>query len=438
MNGFRDWKFDICTDSGALNEWAGKSIDVFVLSRFLSGSDPARLLSQLRIIFPSVHVVLLVGQVTESCKAYMKTASREGLHNTVTGKLPGDRPYTLMVALTRSKEPELDGYVELGDIQDEPEVSELNEVDNNESGERFNDVQTDQDEPNYEYLEELPQSRPNASNRTGLLVISAANKGGIGKTTTSIYVATAIARAGIPTVIVDMDLGAPDVASFFGITDVPGIERLSSQGKINPAQIDRLLVKIDNLSILPGVMNKTLPRFESGRLASILEYLKSRFSVVVCDTSPEPWTKRWLYEVFEMADLALAVVDQSKFSEEETKNYGPTLLSMGLTPERIRIVVNRFSPQLHKLRVVEAAFNYELKKCKVLPRIGAVINEDRIRMEQATYRGVVTGLEDANSPWHKLAKEIVEMAGCRYEWIGGSRPPKNTGRGLFGLFGRKN
>jgi hypothetical protein len=67
-----------------------------------------------------------------------------------------------------------------------------------------------------------------------------------------------------------------------------------------------------------------------------------------------------------------------------------------------------------------------------------VINEDRIKMEQATYRGMVTGLEDANSPWHGLAKEIAEMAGHRYERSGGNGPPKNTGRRLFGFSGGKN
>ncbi len=158
---------------------------------------------------------------------------------------------------------------------------------------------------------------------------------------------------------------------------------MANQNRINPAQIERLLVKEENLYVLPGVMNKTLPRFNSGELAAILDYLKQKFSVVVCDTSPEPWTKKWLYEVFEMADLALAVVDQSKFSEEETQKYGPTLLAMGITPEKIWIVVNRFSPKLHNIRVVEVAFNSGFKKgCKALPRVGAVINENRKKIEQ--------------------------------------------------------
>ncbi len=433
MSKFSDWTFDVCTDSTALKEWAGKDIDVLVLSRNLPGSDPVRLLSQLRTIFQSAHIVLWVGEVTESNKVYMRAAAKAGLHNTVTGKPPGDRPYTLMVALTRSKQPELDGYVDLGDADEN--VSENTVLDDRGDDDR---EETDELTEDYPVAPVRPEMIRRHAGTDGIVVISTANKGGIGKTTTSIYVATALARAGVPTVLVDLDLGAPDVASFFEIKDTPGIERLASQTKINPAQIDRLLVKVDNLYVLPGVMNKTLPRFNAGELVAILNYLKQKYAVVVVDTSPEPWTKKWLYEVFEVADLALAVVDQSKFSEEETKKYGPTLLAMGITPEKIWIVVNRFSPKLHQVRVVEAAFNSGFKKsCKVLPRVGAVINENREKIEKGTYKGIVIGLEDPNSSWHELAQGIAEIAGYRYERTGGDKTTKNTGHGLFGLFGGK-
>jgi cellulose biosynthesis protein BcsQ/DNA-binding NarL/FixJ family response regulator len=428
MNSFGDWTFNVCLDSNGLKEWTDKSVDVLVLSRFLPGSDPVRLLPQLRILFPTAHVVILVGQVTESCRAYMRAAAGAGLHNTVTGKLPGDRPYTLVVALTRSKKPELDGYDDLGDVEAGESVDE-----------DMNSILKEQDDLKEE-IEEAPiitNNRPEIPPRRtvkempGVLVVSAANKGGVGKTTTAIAVATALAKAGIPTALVDFDLGAPDVATFFKIKDSPGVEKLANQNRINPAQIERLFVTKGNLYVLPGVMNKTLPRFKEGELAAILDYLKQKFSVVVCDTSPEPWTKRWLYEVFEMADMALAVVDQSMFSEEETQKYAPTLLAMGVTPEKIRIVVNRYSAKLHNIRVVEVAFNSGFKKgCKALPRVGAIIPENWNAAVQDTYKGNVAGLEDAGSPWHRLAQEIAGMAGYRYE------RPESRGKNTGGLLNR--
>jgi cellulose biosynthesis protein BcsQ len=165
-------------------------------------------------------------------------------------------------------------------------------------------------------------------------------------------------------------------------------------------------------------MSKTLPRFEGGELLMVLDHLKGGFPVVVCDTPPEPWTKRWLYSAFEAVDMALAVVDQSKFSEEETKKYAPTLLMMGVKPEKIRIVVNRFSPKLHTIRVIETMFNAGFKKkCSagMLPRVGAVIQNNWDASVRGTYNGEITDIDGTDSQWHKLAKEIAALAGYRYE-----------------------
>jgi cellulose biosynthesis protein BcsQ len=391
-----------------------------------------RLLPQLKMLFPTAHIVLLAGQVTESCRAYMRAAAGAGLHNTVTGRLPGDRPYTLMVALTRSKKPELDGYAGLGDSAAEEDA----EAYMNNVLEERDDLDEEPEEALFITNDrpEILQRHEAKSTNPGVIVISTANKGGVGKTTTAIAVATALARAGIPTALVDMDLGAPDVATFFKIKDAPGIERLSNQSLVNPAQIDRLLVQVDNLHVLPGPMNKTLPRFDGGELAAILDYLRQKFPVVICDTSPEPWTKKWLYGVFESADMALAVVDQSMFSEEETKKYAPTLLAMGITPEKIRIVVNRYSAKLHNIRVVEEAFNSGFKKnCKTLPKVVAIIPENWNAAVQDAYKGSVANLVDAGSPWHKLAKEIAGMSGYRYERA--ESQGKNTGGLLNRLLG---
>jgi hypothetical protein len=108
INNFSEWTFEICTDAARLTDWSERGVDVLVLSRSLPGGDPINLLSQVRSSFPAAHIVLLVGQLTESGRSYMKAAEGSGLRNTVVGKLPGVRPYNLMVALTRPKNPELD------------------------------------------------------------------------------------------------------------------------------------------------------------------------------------------------------------------------------------------------------------------------------------------------------------------------------------------
>jgi cellulose biosynthesis protein BcsQ len=375
--------------------------------------------------------------MTEAGKSYIRAANRAGLHNTVTGKLPGDRPYNLVTALTRPKRPEIDGYNELGEDNDGDSGDTFSNSDNDDSFDRRSNMHDGL--PGY--IEALPSNedqRDSAFNvqpekiepvreiTTGVLVVSTANKGGVGKTTAAIATATALSRSGIPTVLVDLDLGAPDLATFFSIRDVPGIEKLSNLNNINPVQIDRLLVKVeDNLYVIPGSMTKVLPRFDGSELSIVMDYLKGKFAVVVCDTSPEPWTKRWLYSTFEAADIALAVVDQSKFSEEETRKYAPTIVMMGVKPSKIRIVINRFSPKLHPAQVIESMFNSGFKKtypANLLPKIGAIINNNWDASVRGTYDGEI-GLDSA-SEWHKLAKEIAELAGYRYEPTNSGGPRK--------------
>ncbi|MGI9951349.1 P-loop NTPase [Moorellaceae bacterium AZ2] len=270
--------------------------------------------------------------------------------------------------------------------------------------------------------------------RKGILVLTAANKGGVGKTTVAVTLAVALARAGIPAVLWDLDFGAPDVASFFDISGVSGIEALA-KGMFRPEMVDGLLVKAEeNLYVLPGPTDRTVPAFEPGEITAIAEHLLARFPVVVGDTPPEFWTKPWLEGVFPLADKVLAVVDQSKFSEQETATYAPCLLAMGVMPGKISIVLNRFSPKLHNAKVVEKYFCSGFRKdvpAKLLPKVVAVIPEDWEAYVQRGYKGEVVGLDDAYSQWHALAGELATAAGYAY------KKPEGEKKAFFRFFGRK-
>jgi cellulose biosynthesis protein BcsQ len=421
---FSDWTFESCTDGKALSQWRDRNVEVLVFGRDLKGADPIKLLQQVRSLFPSTHIVLLAGQVTEASRAYMRAAERVGFYNIVSGDLPGDRPYNLVTALKGPKRLASDGQNEADRGVDTPErhsppVSSLLSG----LGGTSSLLQGQEGSVYIARPEEIcpVQKLIPVVETAGVLVVSMANKGGVGKTTAAIAIATALSKAGIPTVLADLDLGAPDLAAFFKIHDVPGIEKLANLKGIDPAQIDRLLVKVrDNLYVIPGPMSKILPRFTGSELSGALGYLKSKFPVVVCDTGPEPWTKKWLYNTFETADIALAVVDQSKFSEEETKKYAPTIIMMGVKPENIRIVINRFSPKLHSANHIEASFNSGFKKaCAALPKIGAVIPNNWDASVKETYDGEIA--LDGTSQWHDIAREIADLAGYSY------KPPSSNG-----------
>ncbi|NSW82729.1 MAG: ParA family protein [Syntrophothermus sp.] len=411
---FPDWLFEVATDANQLMRYASKRPDVLLISRHLPGEKPTELLAQLPVMFPATHIVLMVGVLNEEAKAYVRAAKKVGLENIVTGKLPGDKPYTIFAALTEARKELLeitgeslefseDFIEETEEAKQEPALTEpvyrkpeprTDPASNERYDSKFFKM------PGSRVIEKRPRKK-------GSIILVSSNKGGVGKTTVAISLALTITNAGIDTILCDLDLGAPDVATFFEIKNVPGIESL--QGKRNLSHyINDLLVEKDGLRILPGVMNKTMPYFEPIDIAEIVEALAEECQVVVCDTPPEFWTKEYLEELFPRADLALSVVDQSKFSEVETRDYAPKLVMMGVTPDRIRIICNRYNPKLHNIRKVEAFFNHGFKKGKNLPRVIATIPEDWEEFVRKAYRGEIAGDEGRFSPWKQLAEKVAE------------------------------
>lgn len=473
---YPNWQFAISPAVNELQMWESKRPDVVLVSRFLPGDEQHNILKYLPTMFPASHIVLLIGENTEQARAYIRLAEQYGLLNVVTGPLPGDRPYTIMVALKYDREMNL---VNKPDINKEDfshskmqAVNKpVNEVNNilaeqklqnkilepqvvKQKETEFRSI-THVERPNtkppinkfegqYEdniglgsmfNHQDIELPRKKWSSQQGILVITIANKGGVGKTTTAGTVATALAIAGVESTIVDLNLASPAVGTFFKIKPERGIEALAGRSK-GYMLLEQVLVnapKYNNLKILPGPVDKTLlpdTMFEEGQLAEIISVLLGMVPVVIVDTPSNFWDRPWLPEVFEMADLALAVVDQSDFSKEDTRSYAPYIVGMGITPEKIRLVLNRFSPKLHNARLVEKAFNEGLKRnvqSKSLPKVIATIPVDWDAHTLKGYRGEVVGLDDPRSQWHRLAEEVAKLAGQHY-----NRPEaSNHKKGIF-------
>lgn len=232
----------------------------------------------------------------------------------------------------------------------------------------------------------------------GGFALTYSNKGGVGKTTAAVSIAQVLAECGVKTVVCDFDVGGPDVASYFDLKPERGLESLRER------DVFSLLVRVsDRLWVLPGPVAAEAPRFSGEELLAAVSALRREF-VVVGDTPPAPWEKEFLHPLFAEADIVFAVVDQSKFSVKETEAYAPTLLAMGVVPERIRIVVNRYTPKLASLREIERAFCAGFRKgVKQLPRIAAAVPEGWEEQVRAGYRGELLNREE----WFKAARELV-------------------------------
>lgn len=430
-----DWRFEIATDAERLFLCAGDRPDVVLVSRFLIGDS---ILQRLPVEFPSSHIVLLTGDVNEQMKTYVRQAKKYGLTNVVTGKLPGDRPYTIFEALIEARREMLNiclEWDEEGATEEELVERESAEivVQLEPDSEKIADISHPAIKTSYsaakpEYHDREPAETPRTDtshpaiercNYTDLywqkrparnLILVAANKGGVGKTTVAISLSLALARAGMPLCLTDFDFGGPNVAVFFNVRNKPGIEALAGKKYVDRFLPDLLVNVEKNLVILPGPMDKTLPYFEPAQMAEIVDVLSEKY-LVIGDTPPEFWTKPWLEDLFPRANLVLAVADQSKFSEAETKDYAPKLILMGTDPSRIRIVCNRFNSKLHSVKKVEAFFNAGIKVKKDLPRVISVIPEGWEDFAKAGYKGEIAGINDPHSPWQKLATEVAKDLG---------------------------
>ena len=139
---------------------------------------------------------------------------------------------------------------------------------------------------------ELPSQQPA---RTARVLAVTNQKGGVGKTTTAINVATAIAMAGRHVLLVDVDPQG-NLTSGVGLKGQRGAAGTIYEAlTTDVGSLDGFILptRVDNLSLIPADRNLTgaeiemvgLPERER-RLQRVLEPLRARFDFIVIDCPP--------------------------------------------------------------------------------------------------------------------------------------------------------
>jgi Flp pilus assembly CpaE family ATPase len=151
---------------------------------------------------------------------------------------------------------------------------------------------------------QLAQQTTNLQNDSGKVIIVFSAKGGCGKTTVSINLASSLAENTKKKIcLVDFDLQFGDVAIALHIEPVKTISNAIAMGtNIDDLGVLSLMIKkSENLDLLCAPTNPTDVEFVTSKLVSgIISHLRKNYDFVIIDTPPA--FTDWIMEAFDLSD----------------------------------------------------------------------------------------------------------------------------------------
>lgn len=182
------------------------------------------------------------------------------------------------------------------------------------------------------------------------IVVVTSGKGGVGKTTTSAAIGTALAKKGKKTVIIDFDVGLRNLDL------IMGCERRVVYDFINvihgESNLQQTLIKdkrCENLYILPASQTRDKDALDKEGVAKVLEELGKTFDYILCD-SPAG-IERGAHLAMYFADEAIIVTNPEVSSVRDSDRILGVLSSKtkrsedGKDPIKEHLLLTRYSPE---------------------------------------------------------------------------------------------
>ncbi|MCK5661935.1 MAG: septum site-determining protein MinD [Thiotrichaceae bacterium] len=262
------------------------------------------------------------------------------------------------------------------------------------------------------------------------IIVVTSGKGGVGKTTTSAAFATGLALRGIPTVVIDFDVGLRNLDLVMGcerrvVYDLVNV--INGEGNLNQALIkDR---RVDSLYILPASQTRDKDALTLKGVAKVLEVLKKRFEYIICD-SPAGIEHGAIMAMY-FADAALIITNPEVSSVRDSDRI------VGMLAAKTRRAINNLEPVKEHLLLTR----YDTKRVEKGDMLSAIDVTDILAIPMLGIIPESQSVLHASNSGTPITLDRESDAGQAYLDVVarflGETPPKREKKSLFTrLFGK--
>jgi septum site-determining protein MinD len=255
------------------------------------------------------------------------------------------------------------------------------------------------------------------------IIVVTSGKGGVGKTTTTANIATALAGLGNKVVAIDGDVGLRNLDVVMGLENrivYTLIDALDGNCRLNQTLIKDK--RIETLYMIPTAQSKTKDSVTADQMVKICEELRGDFDYILID-SPAG-IEAGFRNASVGADEALVVTTPDVSSVRDADRIIGLLESMGKSP--INLIVNRIRP--HMVKKGDMLGVSDVLDILAINLIGMVPDDESVFT--STSRGEPLVLSNETKAAVAFRNIAARIAGDDVPFMNLDMP---SGGGLFGL-----